>query len=157
MGDLVVIDHKFPYNFWTTKDTDLNPQIPKYIAALQTLGMPVKRGLINQLRYRELKSPQFHDIFQRLPVRPDVPELLSSVDDQINISARIVTRSKLSLEMQDRLAIRVRSKIICDKCPFNELCVAEYKGTDPRGIQELMYEENEYGYGDYEYDEPEAA
>jgi len=56
-GDFVVIDWKFRANFLTPQALKLNGQLPKYIwATARALDIPVTKGFMDILRYRELKD-----------------------------------------------------------------------------------------------------
>lgn len=58
MGKIVVVDHKFVYDFYSYEDTQLQPQIPKYIGALRALGFKVDYGVYNMLRTRKVSGPK---------------------------------------------------------------------------------------------------
>lgn len=57
-GKIVVVDHKFVYDFYSYEDTQLQPQIPKYIGALRALGFKVDYGVYNMLRTRKVSGPK---------------------------------------------------------------------------------------------------
>lgn len=56
-GKIVVIDHKFVYDFYSYEDTQMQPQIPKYIGALRGLGFKIDYGAYNMLRTRKVSGP----------------------------------------------------------------------------------------------------
>lgn len=56
-GKIVVIDHKFVYDFYSYEDSQMQPQIPKYIGALRGLGFKVDYGAYNMLRTRKVSGP----------------------------------------------------------------------------------------------------
>jgi hypothetical protein len=53
-GKIVVIDHKFVYDFYTYEDAQLQPQIPLYIGGLQALNYKVAYGYYNMVRNRKI-------------------------------------------------------------------------------------------------------
>lgn len=57
-GKIVVVDHKFVYDFYSYEDSQLQPQIPKYIGALRALGFKVDYGVYNMLRTRKVTGPK---------------------------------------------------------------------------------------------------
>lgn len=53
---IVIVDHKFIGRFYTDKDIELMPQIPKYIAGLRALGHKVDEGLYNLINTTLIKG-----------------------------------------------------------------------------------------------------
>jgi hypothetical protein len=50
----VAVDHKTVWDFYTIKDSRLQPQLPKYVGMLRFLGQPVEYGIYNMIRSRRL-------------------------------------------------------------------------------------------------------
>lgn len=124
-NEIVLLDHKFTYNFRSPTMRKLNPQLPKYMAALRSEGYPVRYAWLNQVRYRPLKDPTPNDIFRRALVAPTDEHLEYFIKEHFELSLRIRERKALPVEVQDRMAVRVRTQAICEKCPFQKICIAE--------------------------------
>lgn len=69
-GKIVVIDHKFVYDFYSYEDTQLQPQIPKYIGALRALGFKVDYGAYNMFRTRKVSGPKM--------LKPELVEVVTA-------------------------------------------------------------------------------
>lgn len=59
-GLIAVVDHKFMYDFFSDEETDLLPQIPKYVGALRGLKYPVTYGIYNQIRTRKITGEKMN-------------------------------------------------------------------------------------------------
>lgn len=53
---IVIVDHKFLGQFYSSADVELMPQIPKYIAGLRALGHRVDEGLYNLVKTTNIKG-----------------------------------------------------------------------------------------------------
>lgn len=71
-GRIVVIDHKFLYDFLSHDEASLAPQIPLYIGGLRALNYRVDYGMYNMLRTRKVNGGKMKK-----------PELLAAVNDAI--------------------------------------------------------------------------
>lgn len=69
-GKIVVIDHKFVYDFYSYEDTQLQPQIPKYIGGLRALGFKIDYGAYNMLRTRKVSGPKM--------LKPELVEVVTA-------------------------------------------------------------------------------
>lgn len=134
-GDIVVIDHKFVYNFKSTAELEMDAQLPKYIKAVRANGYYVTKGIFNQIRYRTLKAPSPNDVFQRTEVRVNK----TSID---NIWQE---NSDTAVEIHSNPAkpIRTLSPIVCKYCDFQEPCKAELSGLDITNILAANYKKRE--------------
>lgn len=59
-GKTVVVDHKFVWDFYNYNDSELQPQIPKYIGALRALNYKVDYGMYNQVRTRRIMGDKMN-------------------------------------------------------------------------------------------------
>lgn len=148
-GEVCVIDHKFTYDFWKLDDLRINPQIPKYIGVLRTLGHPeVNYGFLNQLRYRhklvDKREPE--DLFQRDPIEPSARKVRSIFTEQIKASERIIKFYEMSPEQAEDSVLRSMNKMNCKNCPFLDLCVADLEGSDTTLMKQTWFMPNTYGY-----------
>lgn len=149
-GEIVLIDHKFVYNFWDQDALMLNAQGPKYIATMRANDIPVKRMMVNQLRWREVKSNPVR--FQREWITPVAAEIKNVLREQSMASVQIAERLKDLTEYGDT-ALRTMDNMTCKNCSFAMLCRVELIGEDPTLLIETDFQPNTYGYNTVEGDE----
>lgn len=149
-GQVLLIDHKFTYDFFSADDLKLNPQMPKYVPTLRYSGFPVAEAFINQLRtrYKAHLIPQKSDeeLFQKSPVKITEPRIESALDQQMLISDRIVQRHRLPVAVQIREAAANLNKMICRNCPFKLPCEQMNEGQDWATVLNSAYKDRTYGY-----------
>lgn len=133
-GKIVVIDHKFVYDFYTPEATDLQPQIPKYIGALRALGYEVSHGAYNMVRTRKIKDPSAEQNCHLMLLKPNTTRVRQTFLEQIHVATEVQALKSLPLEDQEARAYRVANKMICQSCSFRDLCSTELIG----GNVELM-------------------
>tara|TARA_R110000868_G_scaffold364192_1_gene627027 strand:- start:405 stop:1322 length:918 start_codon:yes stop_codon:yes gene_type:complete len=133
-GSYVVIDHKFVYDFYTAGQTDLQPQIPKYIGALRALNYEIAYGAYNMLRTRKLKTPDSSSMNYFLILKPTTERVLNTFMEQLGVAAEIQALKELPIEEQGRRAYRTANKMVCQSCSFKDICSTELNG----GNTELM-------------------
>lgn len=133
-GNYVVIDHKFVYDFYTPEQTDLQPQIPKYIGALRALDYPVTYGAYNMLRTRKLKTPEASSMNYFMMLKPNPDRVLNTFMEQLGVAAEIQALKELSIDEQNTRAYRTANKMVCQSCSFRDICSTELMG----GNTELM-------------------
>jgi len=147
-GEVILVDHKFVYDFWTQDDLALNPQLPKYIGALRVNGYKVDRAILNQLRYRNLKEPTPERLFVREPYAPSNQKVVNVVRDQISASQEIVAWKELPLEERGKKAMRILNKVVCRGCPAKVLCQQELDGAPLDYLIKTEYKQRTYGYNE---------
>jgi len=133
-GNYVVIDHKFVYDFYTSGQTDLQPQIPKYIGALRALDYEVAYGAYNMVRTRKLKTPEPESMQYFMILKPNPDRVLNTFMEQLGVAAEIQALKELSIEEQNKRAYRTANKMVCQSCSFRDICSTELMG----GNTELM-------------------
>lgn len=133
-GKIVVIDHKFVYDFYTPEQTDLQPQIPKYIGALRAMNYPVAYGAYNMLRTRKLKTPAADSMQYFMMLKPNAERVLNTFMEQLGVAAEIQALKELPVEEQGKRAYRTANKMVCQSCSFRDICSTELMG----GNTELM-------------------
>ena len=149
-GEVVLVDHKFVYNFWSQDDIDLNPQLPKYMGGIIANGLKVNRVMVNQIRYRVRQSRPYehHEMFKRDYDKPNESTIRNLMREQIVISREIQEWRQLPIEDRNRRAVGVRNNMICKNCSFKDLCITDLKGGYSEGVIDAEYRQNEYGYND---------
>lgn len=137
-GELVLVDHKFLYDFYTQQMIDIFPQMPRYMVALQANGLDVKYAIYNMVRTRKVNS--FTDRYQRLETRPNKFRLKQAINEQIQGMKRI--------EAGIPVPMHTANKMNCGNCQFAELCSAEIRGENTKLMREHFFVPNTYGYED---------
>lgn len=147
-GQLIMMDHKFTYNFFSQTLIDLNVQLPKYIGVLRRLGFPVSRGMFNQIRTREWKSDSKTDLFKRSFTEKYTDTEIEDIESDHNlIASEIESKSQLPVSMRSSLATRNPGNQTCNYCDFVDICALDRRGVDTSKDQAAHYRVNPYGYG----------
>lgn len=128
---MAVVDHKFVYNFLNPDVLELDPQIPKYILVAKANGFPVSMGIYNQLRHREMKSPNYPDMFQRLQDRSGPKARQGMWEEQEKTIAKI---------NKNEPTIATLSHMVCKGCDFRTLCKAELNGEPTATLLKTAYQ-----------------
>lgn len=146
---LILMDHKFVYDFYTETELSLNSQMVKYLAALQHNGIFPDVVYLNQVRTRVLKNPTNTDLFNRAPLNPSRAKLTRSLQEQLLVSQEIMEWKELDLATRSSLAVRSSGTFPnpCKFCKFaGNLCIPEYDGGDVTHSIETNYQPNSYNY-----------
>jgi len=138
-GNYVVIDHKFVYDFYTPEQTDLQPQIPKYIGALRALGHEVSYGAYNMLRTRKLKKPTAESNNYLMILKPNSTRVVNTFMEQLGVAAEIQALKEIPIEEQDKRAYRTANKMVCQSCSFRDLCSTELVGGNVKLMKQTEY------------------
>jgi CRISPR/Cas system-associated exonuclease Cas4 (RecB family) len=138
-GKIVVIDHKFVYDFYTPSQTDLQPQIPKYIGALRAMNYPVAYGAYNMLRTRKLKTPEASSMQYFMILKPNTDRVLNTFMEQLGVAAEIQALKELPVEEQSKRAYRTANKMVCQSCSFRDICSTELIGGNTELIMKTEY------------------
>jgi CRISPR/Cas system-associated exonuclease Cas4 (RecB family) len=133
---LVVVDHKFIYDFYDTDLLAFQPQIPKYISALRYEGVPIEYGIVNQIRTR----PGVNEIFNRSILDPDDYELKVIWEEHLQAAQEI----EQFITNPPDIIPRVNNIMICKGCMFRELCRNELKGLNTEIMVEEHFEPSDY-------------
>jgi len=158
-GDVAVIDHKFVYDFYTPSQTDLQPQIPKYIGALRAMNYPVAYGAYNMLRTRKLKTPTADSMGYFMMLKPNTDRVLNTFMEQLGVAAEIQQLKELSIEEQSKRAYRTANKMVCQSCSFRDICSTELMGGNTELMLKTEYKIRErrvIGVSDGENNEQQA-
>jgi hypothetical protein len=138
-GKYVVIDHKFVYDFYTPSQTDLQPQIPKYIGALRAMNHEIAYGAYNMIRTRKLKTPEPDNMSYFMILKPNTDRVLNTFMEQLGVAAEIQQLKQLSLEEQNKRAYRTANKMVCQSCSFKEICSTELMGGNTQLMLKTEY------------------
>lgn len=144
-GNLWVWDHKFIYNFYSEQETNLLPQIPKYIGSLRAMGMYIKGGYYNMLRWREVKDESAH--VKHSKVTPSDKRVQNAFRQQYE---KMVEIGELKQDPdkwdQESSNSRVLSTMVCKSCSFKSICATELNGEDATLAKRVDFNANSYGY-----------
>lgn len=138
---IVARDWKFTYDFYTVDKVDLNPQLPKYFAALRELGIHVDELEYDQIRTRVTKANQanWQERFMRTVVPITADRVVRTMEEQFRAARRIAILKELPVDEVERRALR--NSWACLGCPFTELCVSDLNGgQDSQLITESFFE-----------------
>lgn len=154
MGEVVLFDHKFVYDFWPENAMTINAQIPKYLGALKFNNVPVRRAIINQIRTRVNKGPMADsEKFRRSQMNVGMNEIKNLIREQIIASERILALNALSEDEHSARVLRAMDRFTCENCPFLALCKADLNGEDTSLMRQVEFQKQEdqpehlqYGY-----------
>lgn len=142
-GDLVVVDHKFVYNFKTALDIQMDAQLPKYIKTLRDNGFIVTKGFFNQIRTRVMKNPSPVDLYRRDWIKTNKAETEQIWTEQLQSAEQILKAQEFNTP-----PIRTMSLLVCRSCMYQGPCKAELNGDNVTQMLEANYEPSTYGYSD---------
>ncbi len=145
-GQLIVVDHKSTFNFWSAIQKDLNSQLPKYQWALNKLGIPVRQIMVNQLRTRQLKSGNPEDHFKRIYLRYKPQEIERIAQEHVMAAQDIAQRRMLPVSIRENKARRTMGPDTCNKCDFTDLCKFDLQGLKVDATIAANFRKNPYGY-----------
>ena len=132
-GYTIVADNKGVYDLYRYEDTQLMPQIPKYIGALRALGYKVGNyGIYNMLRTRpepKTKPRPLGEWAYCMSIEVTGVRVQRTFQEQIITSQEVHKLDSLSPEERDLLAVRVHNTDVCGRmCDFKDLCIEELRG-----------------------------
>lgn len=144
-GYTIVVDNKGVYDLYRYEDTQLMPQIPKYIGALRALGYKVGNyGVYNMLRTRpapKTKERPLNEWAQAMSFDISATRVQRSFMEQVSASRIVHELDRLDPEERDLRALRVNNKDICNRiCDFRDLCVEELRGGNTAILLRTEYE-----------------
>lgn len=145
-GATCLVDYKTCYNFWTENQITLSPQAAKYVGALRANGKQVDKLILEQVRYRTIKSPSSDQLFRRTFITPSNAKIRNVFRDHIVASNSISQYRDLSAETRESIATRTLNPMICNGCTVKDLCMAELDGGDIRYLLQNDYKQNTYDY-----------
>ena len=145
-GSLVLVDHKFVFNFFTDKELAMTAQLQKYLYTLNRNGIPVKTAVVNQIRYRELKNPDSSMIFKRSYIHSTEIERSRVMDEHKKVALGIQYMKNLDLDQHFRLTEMSLDKNTCGSCTFQPLCKDYLQGKSSKETKSVLYKNNDYLY-----------
>lgn len=149
-GNIILVDHKFTYDFKTANMLKLNPQMSKYVPTIRYSGIPVAEAYLNQFRTRfdgnRIPMKDNTDLFKKDKTDITPARCESSIEQQMIVSERIIARKQLDPELQVKESVAVRNDMVCRSCPFQDPCQMMDNGINIRGTMNTMFRKRTYGY-----------
>lgn len=144
-GELAVWDHKFQWDFLDGPIIGVLPQLPKYVGALKSKGIPVDSAYYNQIRYRSTAANKEDPslMFNRRRVELTPARIINTMQGQIQAAKRIKYYRDLGVEEWGKRAMCVGNSMICKNCPFLDICAADLAGEDTSLLLEYSYQKKE--------------
>jgi hypothetical protein len=146
----MLVDYKFVYDFWKPWKHDLNPQFPKYIAALRRKGMRIDGAYLIEMRTRDISSQNFADLFKQTSYFPSLAKMKNNLRQHINVSEQITEfRQRLSdtPDQVQNIAVPTLNSLVCQWCAFQAPCAAQLDGSDiTYQLQTDFVKNTSYGY-----------
>lgn len=142
-GKVIVVDHKFVYDFYNYEASIMQPQIPKYIGALRALNHKIDYGMYNMIRTRKMKEMDATNMVQTLDVKPEAQRVVNVFTEQIAVASEIQAIKSKPEELQEAMAYRVANKMVCQSCSFLDICRTELVGGNGKLMMETEYKVRE--------------
>lgn len=135
-GDILVLDAKFQYDFFSKKHLAIVPQLAKYVAARQIMGMPVNGVGYMEFRYRGKKDDAPSDRFKFSKVPLTAARIQRTFTEQVWVAEEIQRVKSQDFAVWHNTAPRVFNTKTCESCQFFELCQTEL--SEPHKAQEIL-------------------
>lgn len=146
-GKVLVVDHKFLYNFYPDSAIDIMPQLAKYVGALRQIGFHVDGAEYNMLRHRKNAKEKF----KRVVVEFTQEKIRTFLHEQQQVAQQIGELRQLPVQEWRERVYRTASSFNCQHCSFLPLCTTDLNGYNGRDLLiRTSYEPNTYGYLDLE-------
>lgn len=145
INKIVIVDHKGLYMMYDEDDIELKPQIPKYIAALRSLGYKIHSGMYNMLVTRPAPktSKRSPDQWTKtMPVLPTATRVIRTLEEQVEIAQHLQHLDTLDDDERELLAVRSAAGTdTCKRmCDFRAICTAELSGRSTTVLMNSQYE-----------------
>lgn len=139
-GKIWVIDHKIMYDFMSYEDSELQSQLPKYVAAMRASGHTVDKAGYNILRYRKMKENTPETRHKFVELRLTDHRVITTFREQAISARRIQEYKRMPLADWSASAVRIQNKLVCNHCPFRTLCIAELNDYQPQLVLDSDYQ-----------------
>lgn len=149
-GKVILIDHKFTYDFYSADDLLMDMQMPKYVVPIRFAGYPVAEAYINQFRTR-FKSDKINektddDLFRLSPVGIEPERVKNAFAHQMRVSERIIERLNMPVDLAMAEAIPNRNRMLCRSCPFKLPCQMMENGYSAQKALGNNYVDKQSGF-----------
>lgn len=139
---VTIRDHKFVYDFYSPTQVSILPQLPIYTYALKREGYQIDKAEYNQIRYRVTKGNEDNPDakFQIESVELNMNRLKTTMREYLMAARRIKELKEMPLEEWEQSITRAYSSVVCDRCPFRELCALDLNGGDTESFIDMRYD-----------------
>jgi hypothetical protein len=129
---IAVMDHKFVYDFYNASVVDLAPQLPKYLAVVNSVGINAEHAFYNEIRYRTTQENKAQPYlrFSRPKVTITPTRIKTTMEEQLRAAKKVQYLRSLGLEEWEKRVLRAANSMICDRCPFQNICALDLNGQD---------------------------
>lgn len=148
--EVVLVDHKTTYRWYTDKQIDLNMQLPRYAVALTQLNYGITKCAYLQFRHRYRADADHTDVIRYEEFEPSMTRLNRGFEELQTTMRKIAYLRQQPLEVHDKHAVRTANNLVCNSCSYSELCIADLNGWDTGLLIKTGYEEAEDRYPDVE-------
>lgn len=148
-GKVIVVDHKFLANLYTSREIGIQPQLPKYVGTLRNLGYTVDDGEYDLISTRVLKTKPYiagSETLRRVPLKLTNNRIKRSLAEQHEVVRRIAFFKNETPERWGEVAMRTANSWNCKNCPFLDMCTADLNGEDTSVMAKYEFAPNSYGY-----------
>lgn len=143
-GQIIIVDHKFVYDFFNDREKQMNTQLVKYIRTLKKNGIPVRKAILNQIRYRQMKSADPNMLFRRDTIVTTDKESERFMEEFSKVAEDIDWLTGLSQEIHKASSRMHIDKQTCSQCAFQPLCKLNLQGLDEQPTKDMLYTHNDY-------------
>lgn len=145
-GLMGVFDNKFTGRFYTDMDMELMPQLPKYLGGLRALGYEIYWVGFNILRTGGAKADTYKERHRLEIMDVSDARIRNTFTEQYKASLKIIEiKQKAAANPESGMyewsqdALRVQNTMICSRCSFHRLCVAELNEDSPDLVLDSEY------------------
>lgn len=145
-GTMGVIDNKFVKNLYSDRDTELLTQLPKYMGMLQAMGYDIRWVAYNEFRWYRPKDSTVatryaFDVVELTTnrIRRTFKEHSIVASRILDLKALVVDEGEEGLAKWSDNAVRTANTMVCNWCPFRNLCVAELNDEQPHLVLDREY------------------
>lgn len=140
---IVLLDHKFTWNFYNVDQIDLSPQLPRYYVALSELGWKINGIWYNEIRTQVTKANKDNpaELFSRVPITLNANKSVTIMREHLMAAERIGKLRQLPGGIEEWEQSIIRNTSACNMCGFKTICAADLDGNDSEIILRNFYEE----------------
>lgn len=143
-GQIIIVDHKFVYDFFSDREKQMNTQLVKYIRTLRNNGIPARKGILNQIRYRQMKSTDPNMMFRRDTIVTTDKESERFMEEFKKVATDIGWLTGMDKTMHKELSRMHIDKQTCGSCAFQPLCKLYLQGLEEQPTKDMLYTHNDY-------------
>jgi len=144
---LRIVDHRFLGRFYEEEMAAIDPQLPRYVLALQAAGRRVT-GATRNMVLTGASSMRAAKRVSRLPVPIDGFRLATALMERDRVAGELIAWRQIPLDVRRRIAPRTFYAPMCRQCDFKVPCSLSATGEDDSAILDQHYVPSTYGYSE---------